>query len=134
MHAPEHPHVEITEHGRSGTVVYREPAGGLSFYWEFGGGDVVVCINVGTEADWRREHAWAGDRRDSILQFVGEEVVKCKAPTCTVEVDEATGWMNLRQGAMADGPHSALRSSPAAPQVKAQEEAAAWWVGTQSSG
>lgn len=134
MHAPEHPHVEITEHGRSGTVDYRDPAGNLTFHWEYGGGDVVVCINVGTEADWRREHAWAGDRRDSILQFVGEEVVKCKAPTCTVEVDEATGWMNLRQGAMADGPHSALRSSPAAPQVKAQEEAAAWWVGTQSSG
>ncbi|MBL0034189.1 MAG: hypothetical protein IPP26_00225 [Flavobacteriales bacterium] len=126
MHAPEHPHVEITEHGRSGTVVYREPAGGLSFYWEFGGGDVVVCINVGTEADWRREHAWAVDRRDSILRFVGNAVVERKAPTCTAEIDEASGWMNLRQGTVTSGSKSALRSSPAAPQAKAREEAAAW--------
>ena len=36
--------IEIKSTGRSGTVEYREEAGSLSFYWEFGGGDAVASI------------------------------------------------------------------------------------------
>ena len=36
--------VGITEGGRDGYVVYRDPAGKLSFYWEFCGGDVIASV------------------------------------------------------------------------------------------
>lgn len=126
MRPPPDRRVDITENGRSGSVVYREHNGSLTFYWEFGGGDVVTCINVGTAAHWRREHAWAADRRADILRFVADEVVRLKAPTCTAEIDEETGWMNLRQGAPAGIPRIAPKSAPATTQAQARVEAGAW--------
>lgn len=97
MTAPSDPTVGITENGRSGSVTYREPAGSLSFYWEFGGGDVVVIISAGAAAVWQQQHAWAFDRRAEILRFVADEVVRQKAPTCRAEINEANGEVLVRQ-------------------------------------
>ena len=36
--------VDCIEQGRYGHVYYREAAGVISFYWEFGGGDTVACL------------------------------------------------------------------------------------------
>jgi hypothetical protein len=91
------PTVVVTEEGRSGQVLYRDPGGELSFYWEIGGGDAVAIVNVGTPAEWREQHPWAAARRAEILRFLAAELVRQKAPTCRPEIDDAAGTLYLRQ-------------------------------------
>lgn len=106
--------VSITENGRSGYVNYRDAGRELSFYWEFGGGDTVAGVQVGTAADWQRDYRWAAHRRAEILQFVVAEVVRQKAPSCVAEIDERSGWINLRKSgdAPAAPPPAASGFSP----------------------
>jgi hypothetical protein len=103
--------VAITENGRDGRVVYREPAGEQSFYWEFGGGDVVAIVQVGTADAWRTSAPWAVDRRGEILSYVAAEVVRQKAPGCRADIDDRGGCIYLRQGAAASAP--AVAATPA---------------------
>lgn len=98
--------VEIQENGRSGTVLYQEPAGVLSFYWEFGGGDTVATIAVGTEAEWQKKHAWAAPRRAEILQRVAAEVIRQRAPQSQASVDLVRGWILI---------HAPAPAGPSAP-------------------
>jgi len=67
--ATEFPILQIVEHGRDGQVIYRDSAGELSFYWEFGGNNVLALINVGTAAEWSRRSPWAVARRGEILRL-----------------------------------------------------------------
>lgn len=90
-------HVSITENGRSGSVVYHEPAGTLSFYWEFGGADVLAIIQVDDPGGWEAGHPWIGDRRSEILGYVADEVIRQKAPNSRAEINEPTGEILLRQ-------------------------------------
>jgi hypothetical protein len=60
--------VKITQSGRSGSVDYRETAGCISFYWEFGGGDTVAIISIEDLAVWSTRHSWAVERRREILE------------------------------------------------------------------
>jgi len=101
--------VSITQEGRSGSVQYREPGGRLDFFWEFGGGDTVAIVAVGTDEEWRVRHPWAAPRRAEILAFVGAEVVRQKAPSCRAELDEAQGALHLRAASS-----GALRATPVA--------------------
>ncbi len=94
MQAQAAPHVEITENGRSGSVRYREGADALSFYWEFGGGDVVAIIQV-NDAAWRGQPAWLTGRQAEVLRFVAGEVIRQKAPGCRAEINEAKGEILL---------------------------------------
>jgi hypothetical protein len=98
------PSVIITENGRSGRAQYREDARTIDGYFEFGGGDVVAIVSMGSREDWRRSHAWAMDRRAVILQFVADEVVRQRAPACTAEIDEQSGDILLRQAAAQSSP------------------------------
>lgn len=91
--------VTITRDGRSGTLIYREAAGQLSFYWEFGGGDAFAIVQAGSRDEWKKHHPWAAARRTEILRFVAAETVRQEAPGCRPEVDERTGNIILRQGA-----------------------------------
>lgn len=101
MHASPDRHVSITGNGRSGSVIHREPAGTLSFYWEFGGADVLAILQVEDAAAWKAGHPWIGDRRAEILRFVADEVIRQKAPNSRAEINEATGEILLRQTAPA---------------------------------
>lgn len=106
--------VLVAEDGRSGSVTYREAAGELRFYWEFGGGDAVASIAVGTAAEWEKKYPWAAPRRDEILQRVMADVIRQRAPTCTGVVDDR-GWVTLyQQGGRSSGP-SSPESSPSSP-------------------
>ena len=71
--------VGIEETGRNGSVTYRDAAGSLSFYWEFGGGDTVATLEVGTESEWRSRPPWAAARRTEILRRIADEVIRQKA-------------------------------------------------------
>ena len=89
--------VSVHEDGRSGKVIYRDRSGSLSFYWEFGGGDVVATIQVGDAATWQRQHSWAAGYRAEILRRVGDEVIRQKAPGCRAEIDDRQGWIYIQQ-------------------------------------
>lgn len=108
--------VRIIENGRDGDVVYEEGGRELSFYWAFGAGDVVTSISVGDAAEWRRDHAWAADRRDEIIARVAAEAIRQRAPTCRAEIDETGRFLNLiadrtRGAAAVSGPTSQQRAS-----------------------
>lgn len=105
--------VEIQEAGRCGRVLYREPAGSVAGYWEFGGGDTVASIQVGDEAAWRQQHGWAGARRAEILQRIAREVIRLRAPSCRAEIDDRGGWIHLRQGTSSTATPPALTLTPA---------------------
>jgi hypothetical protein len=107
--------VTIIDNGRDGRVRYTE--GVLQIiegYWEFGGGDVITVVSMGSRADWQRSASWAVDRRAAILRSIADEVVRQRAPTCVAEVDEATGVVLLRQreGIVATPPQSSLGHQP----------------------
>jgi len=123
------PAVSIVEHGRSGEVLYRDSRGALRGYWEFGGGDVVVTVSMGTAEAWLRAQPWAVGERTAILRFVAKEVVRQRAPTCTAEVDELSGDIILQQAGAAATGHRAPggRRSTGNP-VPPPAEAAATWV------
>ena len=88
--------VDIRQDGRNGTILYRESSGCLSCYWEFGGDDGVAIIDVGDEATWIREHAWAAPRRVEILGRIADQVIRQKAPGCGAEIDDRKGCIRLR--------------------------------------
>ncbi|MEZ6018167.1 MAG: hypothetical protein R3F49_23885 [Planctomycetota bacterium] len=93
------PTITATEDGRSGTVSYRAAAGILTFFWEFGAGDCVASVQVGTEAEWRARYPWAAPEREAILRVVGEELVRQKAPSCRVDAEGPDGrLLILRNG------------------------------------
>jgi len=109
--------VTITEDGRSGRVRYSDGARAIDGYFEFGGGDVVAIVSMGSPGDWQGAHAWALHDRRTILQFVADEAIRQRAPSCRAEIDEARGDILLRTASMAE--------RDAAPPPAAQEKAQA---------
>lgn len=90
--------VIIDQQGRGGAVNYREAGGSIPMSWEFGGNDVVAIIYFENEAVWRSRYPWAAGRRSEIVRRVAAEAVRQKAPGSRAEIDERSGWINLRQG------------------------------------
>lgn len=106
--------VIISENGRTGAVIYHEGSQRISFWWEFGGGDVVAIVNVGDEEEWRAKYPWALSRRAEILRYVADEVVRQKAPTCRSEI--LSDCIYLRQGSPKSAGQPPLPSAnPSAP-------------------
>lgn len=81
----------------SGYVSYREGLRSISFYWEFGGGDIVAIVWIGEDSVWERQHAWAVARKREILGRVAREIVRQRAPTCVADIDEAGGYIYVRE-------------------------------------
>jgi hypothetical protein len=88
--------VTFIQQGREGQAIYSEGPHSIAGYQEFGGGDVVAILSMGTVDDWRTRHAWAVERRAEILHFVADEAIRQKAPGCTAEIDEQGGNILLR--------------------------------------
>lgn len=105
------PRVTITEAGRAGLVVYRATDGELRFHWELGGDDALAVVHVGAASDWRARYPWAAERRQEILRFVADEVIRQKTPGCVAEIDDARGWITLRGDAAAGRGGSAAATS-----------------------
>jgi len=90
-------HVEIVTKGPYGHVIYHENSHRASFYWEFGGRDVVAIIHVGRPAEWSEKYPWAAGRREVVLQRLAGDVIRQKAPTCVASIDDAWGSIRLRE-------------------------------------
>lgn len=104
MNSTEQGKLAISEDGRSGRVTYSESTGELSFYWEFGGGDVIAIVQTGTAEVWRKNYPWASARRSEILRFIAAEVRRQKAPSSRAEINELSGDILFRQVAEATPP------------------------------
>ena len=89
--------VEFPTGGRDGYVGYYEGPHAASFYWEFGGGDVVVILHTGQSSRWSSQHPWAADRRREILERVIQEVICQRAATCRADIDETGGYIYFRE-------------------------------------
>ena len=90
--------IAIYEDGRSGSMTCRQGVHSVEFYWEFGGGDVVVIIQVSDKTNWASPAAWFADRRTELLQVVAAEAIRQRAPGCHADIDEPAGTILLRQG------------------------------------
>jgi hypothetical protein len=89
--------VTITEEGRSGDVRYSEEGNSITGWWEFGGGDAIAIVNMGSAADWSARYAWTAGRRAAILRRVADEVIRQKAGGCTADIDVEGGWITIRR-------------------------------------
>lgn len=90
------PQVTITTEGRSGSVIYTADGGRISGWWEFAGGDAIAIANMGSMAEWQRVHPWAVSERSAILRFIAQEMIRQKASGCRADIDEESGWIELR--------------------------------------
>jgi len=73
---PGAPKITYSSNGRSGQVQYRSKEGNFDMYYELGGSDVVAGINVPSPNDWVAKTGIPLERRDEVLHFIGQQVVK----------------------------------------------------------
>jgi hypothetical protein len=72
------PRLSYAEDGRSGYIYYQDGFTDISFYYEFGGGDCQLCIDIPDKTNWEKETNTPLSRRDEILNFVGKNVINDK--------------------------------------------------------
>jgi hypothetical protein len=80
--------VWFEEDGRSGRIGFEGEGRSFSMYFEFGGGDVVVIIDVPPPAKWEVQTHILLEKRLPILNFVGSETVRQKASGCRYELSD----------------------------------------------
>ena len=112
--------VSIEDQGRCGKVIYEEGGNRLAGYWEFSGGEAVAYVRCGTVEEWSHQ-PWALDRREEILRYIADEVVRQKAPGCRAEIDARSGDILLY--ASAASPDSAAQRRPSATGLGSQAHA-----------
>lgn len=85
--------VWFEEDGRSGRVGFEGEGRSFSMYWEFGGGDVVAIIDVPPPAMWEVQTHIPLEKRLPILNFIGSETVRQKAPSCRYVLNDKTMYI-----------------------------------------
>jgi hypothetical protein len=75
-----------TESGHDGYVIYKDAEGEIPMYFEFGGGDCVVIIQVPSVDERTKKIKRLSAERDAILHFIAQQVVRDKAPTCNYRI------------------------------------------------
>ncbi len=120
------PTVRVVQKGRSGQVFYQEGRHTITGYQEFGGGDVVAIVSMGSEDDWRVRHGWAIDRRADILRVIASELIRQHAPDCRADLDEVSGDIVFRAGGPSAGLVATAHAAPAAGPGTPAEQSAVW--------
>ncbi|MCF0062981.1 hypothetical protein MUK70_07595 [Dyadobacter chenwenxiniae] len=80
------PAVTYTQDGRGGKIFYRNSEIAIDFDWEFAAGNAVVLFLIPEEKYWEIQTKTPLSRRDEILSFVANQVIKDQAPGCRFEV------------------------------------------------
>lgn len=80
------PVLEYTQDGRGGSIYYKEHDIKIEFYWEFGGGNAVVIFYIPETKYWEAQTGTPLSRRDEILKFVCEQVIRDQAQGCTYKI------------------------------------------------
>ncbi|MCE7064688.1 hypothetical protein [Dyadobacter sp. CY326] len=78
--------VTYSQDGRGGKIFYRDGAVSIDFDWEFAGGNGVVWFSIPEEKFWEAHTKTPLSRRDEILEFVANQVIKDQAPGCKFEI------------------------------------------------
>ena len=91
---PHAPRLSYLENGRSGYIFYHENDIKISFYYEFGGGDCQLCIDIPNETNWETETKTPLSKRDTILHFVGKIVIRDKYPFGR-RYEMGENWINI---------------------------------------
>jgi len=74
------------ENGRDGYVIYKDAQGGISMYFEFGGGNCVGIIHAPSVAEWTKKFKRLPVERDAVLCFTALQAIKEKAPHCNYRI------------------------------------------------
>ncbi|HMQ61528.1 MAG TPA: hypothetical protein PKE06_12720 [Flavilitoribacter sp.] len=85
--------LEYEQSGRAGIITYCEQDIRITFDWEFAGGNSVVYIFVPNPGQWEAATLTPLTRRQEILDFVGAQVVRDQAPSCTYRIED--GWIDV---------------------------------------
>jgi hypothetical protein len=109
--------VTLIQQGREGQLCYREGQHCITGHQEFGGGNVIAVVSMGSEGAWRERHPWAVGRRAQILRYIGDEMIRQQAPSCVTEIDATSGDIVLRgaSGGAVAGEAAGSRGREAAP-------------------
>jgi hypothetical protein len=89
--------VDVEARGPSGSIYYKEQSAVIEFYWEFGGGDVVMIIWIPDSSAWDSQYPWAAGRRLEIIDRMTQEVIRQKLPTCRVDKGDQSTTICLRE-------------------------------------
>lgn len=81
--------------GRSGHVHYQSPETEFEMYYEFGGGDCVVCIDIPSPENWEKVTKIPSARRDEVLHFIGQQVVKDQTKGGLGYFKIEDDWLNI---------------------------------------
>jgi len=92
---PSSPKITYSSDGRSGHVHYRSPEGSFDMYYEFGGGEVVAGINVPSTTEWVAKTGIPLERREEVLNAIGQQVVKDQTKNGRGSYKIEGNWLNI---------------------------------------
>ena len=83
--------VHIVTNGPHGSVIYREGPHSASFFWEFGGGEIIAIIHLTPSSEWNKQYPWAAGRRDEVLERMVSDVIRQKCRDCVPSITQQCG-------------------------------------------
>jgi hypothetical protein len=93
------PSVKYYQNGRGGTITYSESETSIILDWEFAAGNAVVLILIPEEEHWAAATKTPLDRRNEILTYVAEQVIRDQVPSGhfafysnTISIYRSPGW------------------------------------------
>lgn len=92
---PDAARLSYTSEGRFGHVQYQSAVAQFSLYYEFGGGDCVAMIEVPNANQWVERTGLPLTRRDDVLRWIGERVVKDQTTGGAGRFAIEGDWLNI---------------------------------------
>ena len=80
--------VSYDDQGRGGYVIFYWGKTVNQFYWEFGGGNALVVIDIPTAALWEKQTGLPLEIRTPVLEFIGTRAITDKAEDHLYRIDE----------------------------------------------
>ena len=82
------PRLEYEDQGRAGNVIYLDGSTQIKFWYEMGGGDCKLFIDVPPTENWEKQTNTPLSRRDEILSFIARTTQREQASTWRYEIHE----------------------------------------------
>lgn len=70
--------LRYADYGRGGTIYYESTEGDFDMWWEFGGGNAVVIVDIPSLEQWEARTKLPLSKRAEVLQFIGEQIIADK--------------------------------------------------------
>ncbi|MDX2060562.1 MAG: hypothetical protein SFV24_22315 [Gemmatimonadales bacterium] len=87
--------IRYSSDGRSGRVHYQSREADFSLYYEFGGGDVIACIDLPSVDDWQRHTGLPPDRREAVIHVIGRQVARDQTTGGTGSYRVNGDWLEI---------------------------------------